>query len=151
MERQRFFVRTSLVRDEDLEHLDGLRHAPMLFQPLVAKQVELRITWVGGRTFAGAIDASRSERGRVDWRLASPDEVRWERADVPDEIAARLGALMRSLGLRYGAADLIRTPEGRHVFLEVNPGGELGMLERDLGLPIADAIAEALCAEEEIR
>jgi hypothetical protein len=26
----------------------------------------------------------------------------------------------------------------------VNPGGEWGMLERDLGLPISEAIAEAL-------
>jgi hypothetical protein len=39
---------------------------------------------------------------------------------------------------------LICTPAGEHVFLEVNPSGEWGMLERDLGLPIADAIAGAL-------
>ena len=40
--------------------------------------------------------------------------------------------------------DLIETPGGELVFLEVNPGGEWGMLERDLALPIADALAECL-------
>ena len=51
---------------------------------------------------------------------------------------------MSELGLVFGAIDMICTPAGEHVFLEVNPGGEWGMLERDLGLPIADAIARAL-------
>jgi len=45
---------------------------------------------------------------------------------------------------------LIRRPDGAHVFLEVNPTGEWGMLERDLGLPIADAIAEELIATDEV-
>jgi hypothetical protein len=52
--------------------------------------------------------------------------------------------LMAGLGLVFGAADLICTPSGEHVFLEVNPGGEWGMLERDLDLPISEAIAAAL-------
>ena len=51
---------------------------------------------------------------------------------------------MSDLGLVFGAVDLICTPAGEHVFLEVNPSGEWGMLERDLGLPISEAIAEAL-------
>ena len=56
---------------------------------------------------------------------------------------------MTELGLVFGAIDLICTPSGEHVFLEVNPGGEWGMLERDLGLPIADAIARALLRTED--
>ena len=47
-------------------------------------------------------------------------------------------------GLAFGAIDLIRTPEGGHVFLEVNPAGEWGMLEKELDYPIAEAIAGAL-------
>jgi hypothetical protein len=149
MEHQPFSVRTSLVRDEDLDHLDSLRHAPMVFQALVPKEVELRVACVGRRAFAGAIDASHSERGRVDWRSAHPDEVRWQAAELPAAIAVCLQALFERLGLCQGAVDLIRTPDGRHVFLEVNPVGEWGMLERELGLPIADAIAEELLNENE--
>jgi len=147
MEHQEFFVRTSRVRAEDLEHLDALRHAPMVFQALVPKAIELRVACVGRRAFAGAIDASRSERGKVDWRLARPDEVRWERAEVPDGVAARIFELLRAFGLRFGAVDLIRRPDGAHIFLEVNPTGEWGMLERDLGLPISEVLAEELVSE----
>jgi hypothetical protein len=146
MEASPFFVRTSRVRADDLAHLDDLRHAPMVFQELVPKALELRVACVGERAFAGAIDASRSERGQVDWRAARPDEVSWTRAELPADVAARLYALLARLGLRHGAVDLIRTPDARHVFLEVNPTGEWGMLERDLDLPIADALAQELTA-----
>lgn len=144
MDRSERFVHTTRLRDEDLDDLDGLRLSPMVFQELVPKRLELRVACVGARCLAGALDASRSARGQVDWRLASPEEVRWSAADVPPEVAARLTRLVAALGLVYGAVDLILTPEGEHVFLEVNPGGEWGMLERDLGLPIGAALSEEL-------
>nr|MCF4968340.1 MvdC family ATP-grasp ribosomal peptide maturase [Nostoc sp. CMAA1605] len=56
----------------------------------------------------------------------------------------RLREFMGRLELRFGAFDFIVTPDGEHIFLEVNPNGEWGMLERDLDYPIADAIAETL-------
>ena len=52
--------------------------------------------------------------------------------------------LCRSLGLRYGAADLILSTEGEYVFLEVNPGGQFLFVEIQAGVPISDAIADAL-------
>lgn len=142
------FVHTSAVGPEDLEELDGLRHCPMVFQEHVEKSHELRVVVVatkgGGRCFAGAIDATQSDAGRVDWRRAAPGEVQWRPGTLPDEISQRLIELVGALDLVYGAVDVIVTPEGRHVFLEVNPGGEWGMLERDAGLPIAAALADAL-------
>lgn len=138
------FVYTSLVTKEDLAEAAMLRHSPMVFQERIAKACELRIAFVNGRLFAGAIDASHSTMGQIDWRLASPEEARWERDEVPGKVASAIEALMSKLGLVYGAVDLIRTPDGEHVFLEVNPGGEWGMLERDLDYPISEAIADAL-------
>lgn len=145
------FVHTSVVRPEDLEDLDGLRHGPMVFQEHVDKAYELRVAVVatpggGGRCFAGAIDASRSDAGQVDWRKAAPAQAGWRPGPLPDDVATQLLALVAALDLVYGAVDLIVTPEGHHVFLEVNPAGEWGMLERDLGLPIAAALADALLA-----
>ncbi len=106
---------------------------------------------VGGRCFVGAIDASRSVAGQVDWRRARPEECRWEPGELPTQVEARLVRLVAALGLVYGAVDLIVTPDGRHLFLEVNPGGEWGMLEHELGLPIAAALAEALLTEDSPR
>jgi hypothetical protein len=36
------------------------------------------------------------------------------------------------------------TPEGRYVFLEVNPAGQYMWIESKLGLPITAALADAL-------
>jgi MvdC family ATP-grasp ribosomal peptide maturase len=138
------FVYTNRVRDEDLIDMEALRHCPMVFQELIPKACELRVAFVAGETFAGALDASGTSREQTDWRRVAPDECRWQKAQLPSEIAGSLQALMSELGLVFGAVDLIWTPSGEYVFLEVNPGGEWGMLERDLGLPISEAIAEAL-------
>ena len=138
------FVYTSRVREEDLTTAAALRHSPMVFQELIEKAYELRVAYVGGEVFAGALDATGTSRGRTDWRRAAPDECRWQKAQLPTEVSSSLQKLMSELGLVFGAVDLICTPSGEHVFLEVNPGGEWGMLERDLGLPISEAIAQAL-------
>jgi MvdC family ATP-grasp ribosomal peptide maturase len=140
------FVYTSRVTSRDLADLGLLRHSPMVFQEFIPKRRELRVVIVGNRLFAGAIQAEASARGQVDWRLAAPAEVSWQPAGVPRDVARRLIKLMSTLGLIYGAIDLIEKPDGELVFLEVNPSGEWGMLERDLGHPISECLAEALLA-----
>ena len=51
---------------------------------------------------------------------------------------------MRRLELQYGAVDFRVTPDGEHVFLEVNPAGEYLFIADRTDLPIAQAIAAAL-------
>ena len=131
---------TRRLRPSDLDMLDGLRHCPMMFQRFVPKAKELRIAWVDGSAFVGALDGAACG---VDWRYEAVD-AKWEPYELPEAVHARLAVLMQRLGLRQGAIDLIVTPNGDYVFLEVNPHGEWGMLERDLGLPIGDAITQAL-------
>jgi glutathione synthase/RimK-type ligase-like ATP-grasp enzyme len=144
MDAAQSFVYTSRVRAEDLAGAEALRHSPMVFQELIPKARELRVAYVAGQVFAGALDATGTSRGEIDWRRAAPDECRWQQAQVPAEVLSGLQTLMSELGLAFGAIDLICTPAGEYVFLEVNPSGEWGMLERDLGLPISEAIAEGL-------
>ncbi len=144
MDADKPFVYTSRVREEDLDDAEALRHSPMVFQELIPKACELRVAFVAGETFAGALDASDTSRGHIDWRRVATEECRWQKAQLPAQVVSGLQALMSELGLVFGAVDLIYTPSGEYVFLEVNPGGEWGMLERDLGLPISEAIAEAL-------
>src|SRR6266851_4864116 len=43
-----------------------------------------------------------------------------------------------------GALDFLVTPEGKWVFLEINPNGQWAWIEEETGLPIAAAIADAL-------
>ena len=138
------FVYTNRVREKDLAGAEALRHCPMVFQELIPKACELRVAYVAGEAFAGALDATGTSRGQTDWRRATPEDCSWQKYLLPAGVARSLQILMSELGLVFGAIDLICTPSGEHVFLEVNPSGEWGMLERDLGLPISEAIASAL-------
>lgn len=138
-------VFTTPLRPEDLEDLSGLRYCPMTFQERVAKQVELRVTVVGSQVFAASIDPTLTGRAAEDWRRDGVELIdHWKPYDLPVDIATRLVGLLDRFDLNYGAIDLIVTPEGRHVFLEINPAGEYFWLDRCPGLPISEAIADTL-------
>ncbi|MBD2201142.1 MvdC family ATP-grasp ribosomal peptide maturase [Calothrix sp. FACHB-1219] len=144
MEGSSFFLYTSVVKEEDLADLETLRYCPMVFQEQIPKQQELRVVYVNGQVFVGALDASKYNATTVDWRKGTAETCVWLNHQLPEEIIQRLQAFMGKFGLTFGAFDLIQTPSGEYVFLEVNPTGEWGMLERDLQLPISEAIADAL-------
>jgi glutathione synthase/RimK-type ligase-like ATP-grasp enzyme len=138
-------VFTNPLSARDLEQLDGLDLCPMTFQERLDKAVELRVTVVGERVMAAAIDSQVLPGARHDWRregLALIDA--WQPYTLPEPIQQGVLGLMDALGLNYGAFDFIVTPEGRHVFLEVNPAGEFMWLMRHPGLPIAEALADVL-------
>jgi len=144
MEGSAFFVYTNVVKEEDVLDAEGLRYSPMVFQELIPKSRELRVIYVAGNFFVGALDATTYSAKTMDWRLVTSAESPWEVDEIPEGVARSLDALMQKFKLKFGAIDLIKTPDDRYVFLEVNPTGEWGMLERDLGYPISEAIADAL-------
>lgn len=142
-----FFVYTSTVKEEDLQDAESLRYCPMVFQELIPKQQELRVVYVNGNVFVGALNADVYAAAKVDWRKPGVDVGAWQHHQLPDEVIRRLQALMAKFGLSFGSLDFILTPSGEYVFLEVNPVGEWGMLEKDLDLPIANAIADTLISQ----
>ena len=52
--------------------------------------------------------------------------------------------MVRGLGLRFCSADLVLTPDSRHVFLDLNPNGQWLWLELEAGLPLSAAMADLL-------
>jgi glutathione synthase/RimK-type ligase-like ATP-grasp enzyme len=136
---------TGLVSAETLANLDLIRITPGIFQERIDKSYELRITVIGSRIFAVKIDSQALAETQLDWRHAQHD-VAYEVATLPNEITMKINAFMQSLGLVYGAFDFIVTPDGRYVFLEVNPGGAYMWVEAATGLAITPALADALIA-----
>ncbi|MRG91487.1 MvdC/MvdD family ATP grasp protein [Polyangium spumosum] len=135
---------TRRLRRDDLARLDALRRGPMIFQEEIPKALELRVAWAGGAAWTGALDGKQCG---ADWRFSGAGA--WTPHVLDASIKKKLAALMRRLGLSQGCLDLIVTPSGETVFLEVNPTGEWGMLEAELGLPIAASIAETLLREND--
>lgn len=140
------FFPTTLIGESNLDGLAGLVYCPMIFQELIPKAYELRIIYINGIFFTGKINAGTSQRGKTDWRIATDVTLGWEVYTLPDTICTALTKMMQQLELFFGAIDMIRHTDGRYVFLEVNPQGEWGMLQRDLNYPIGETIAEQITA-----
>lgn len=126
---------------EDLDgREDSLRQAPVILQECVERGADLRITVVDDELFAANVESDVSRL--VDWR--ADRDVSYTRATVPDQLAQRLLALMRRLGLRTGSIDLRLGPDGTPYFFEVNPSGQFLFLELELDYPISATLARAL-------
>ncbi|MGW0801566.1 MvdC/MvdD family ATP grasp protein [Nonomuraea sp. NPDC002799] len=141
-------VYTTVVDRRALAGRSRIAHEPAILQPYVAKAVELRVTVVGRQVFAAEIASQDSPRTRDDWRHYDFTRARHSVHHLPDDVARRCVDLAAALGVSFGAIDLILTPDGEYVFLEINPNGQWGWIEDLTGLPISDAIADWLTAEE---
>lgn len=135
---------TRELTEENRDGLKAIIYAPQIFQNRLPKARELRAIVVGDEVFVGAIEAD----GSVDWRTNKPgEESPWTVGELTPPTREGALRLMEDLGLVFGAFDFIVTPEGDEYFLEVNPAGEWGWLQRDLDLPIAQAIAAELVGD----
>lgn len=136
-------VFTGLVTEAKLANLDLIRLTPGIFQTLVPKAYEIRATVVGSQIFSARIDSQAHAETKLDWRHR-PFEVDDQPIELPPHIETKIHEFMAAFGLTYGAFDFIVTPDGRYVFLEVNPAGQYMWVESETGLPITAALADAL-------
>lgn len=143
-------VPTSVLGANMLSDREALRWTPGIYQPLIEKAYEIRVTIVGRRIFATRINSQETERGKVDWREAQwqmpgqRSDLTFGRCKLPDSIRRSCLRLMKALGLVYGALDLIVTPDGQYLFLEINPSGQFLWVDHEVGYPLLDAMAEML-------
>jgi glutathione synthase/RimK-type ligase-like ATP-grasp enzyme len=141
-------IYTSRVTREHLAELERVRLTAHLFQPFIDKAFEVRATVIGQQVLAVAIESQRAAASQVDWR-ASYRDLRYRIYELPSELARQCVRLVERLGLVFGALDLIVTPDGDHVFLECNAGGQWEWLEEKTKLPFAATLAEVLIAGKE--
>lgn len=133
---------TRVLDDDDLADLRGIEVTTHLVQRWVPKAFEVRVIVLGHHLTAAAIHASNAA-SYVDWR-SDYDALSYELIEPPSDVTEGVHALMRSLGLVYGALDFVVTPEGEWVFLEVDPGGQYGWIESCTGAPLTSVLADLL-------
>lgn len=130
---------TQVIDAESLEDIADIAYCPMIFQPYLEKAYELRIVYLDGEFFTGKINNSED----ADWRIAR-GSYSWSAYELPEPVKLNLTSMMKEMGLYIGAIDMIRGRDGSYYFLEVNPQGEWGMLQKELGFPVAQRIADHL-------
>jgi glutathione synthase/RimK-type ligase-like ATP-grasp enzyme len=121
--------------------LESVALAPTMLQPYVDKAFELRCVVIGEKIFSAKMDSQADEKSRIDWRGGDPEH---EIFALPEEVEASIHRLMDSFGLNFASLDMIVTPEGEYVFLELNPNGQWLWLELELGLPLVESMADLL-------
>jgi glutathione synthase/RimK-type ligase-like ATP-grasp enzyme len=137
-------VFTTPVAEEHLRDDEAIQLAPVIYQELIPKAYDIRVTIVGKKVFSAAIDSQSVPSAKTDWRQSETEDLPHYAHKLPASVEAMCLAYMDELGLSFGALDLILTPKNEYVFLEVNSAGQWVWLEDRLNLPISQTIAEWL-------
>jgi glutathione synthase/RimK-type ligase-like ATP-grasp enzyme len=129
--------------------LDSVALAPTIFQPYIEKAYELRCVVMGDKIVTAKINSQDKESARKDWRAAAVEEgdVEHEAFDLPEPVQGALHRMMHSFEINFASIDMIVTPEGEFVFLDLNPNGQWLWLEEELGLPLVASMADVLTTE----
>jgi hypothetical protein len=143
-------VPTTILTEEMIAEPEILRWTPGIYQHYVEKLYEIRVTVIGRKVFPVRINSQETARGRVDWREAQrtprgkASDLTVCRVKLSQSVTRKCLALMRALGLVFGAIDLIATPTQEAVFIEVNEAGQFLWIEEATGLPLVDHVSEML-------
>jgi len=129
----------------DPGQLDSIGLAPAVFQEYVPKQREIRAVVIGSQVFAASVDSQAIPEARHDVRGAAA-KAGYEPCDLPASTRTALLDVVHGLRLRFCSADLVLTPDGQYVFLDLNPNGQWLWLEQEAKLPLSAAMADLLTA-----
>lgn len=141
-----FFAYASLLKAHHLNNTQSIAISPSLFQQYIKPKLELRVTVIGEKVFAAAID-SKSVKVKTDWRRISPDKQKWFIFDLPKELEQKCIALVKGYNLEFGAIDLIISEDDDVYFLELNANGQWVWIELITGLEMSKAMIELLSSE----
>lgn len=143
---RRYAPYTTTINENQLA--DDLRTAaaPAIFQEILPRAYELRLTAIGDHVFATRLDPPENPEAKVDWRLAvmRGETERMRSVPVPPRLEENVRQYLRLMGLVFGCFDIIVTPEDRHVFVECNESGQFLFVEDETGDAVLDAFVAFL-------
>lgn len=118
---------------------------PSLFQKEIEKDFEVRSFYIDGSFYSMAIFSQEDKQTEVDYRnynLSHPNRIC--SYHLPKEIQDKLKLLFKEIGLNCGSVDLIKSIDGKFVFLEINPVGQFGMVSRPCNYNLEYLVAKWL-------
>lgn len=133
---------THTVSRANLDAGAPIQCAPCILQERINKRSDIRITVIGNNIYSAEIITGENQD--VDWRAVDPAAITYRRHRIEVDLAERCQMMLSRLGLTYGAFDFILTPQGKYVFLELNPAGQWGWIEHELEYLITESIVQHL-------
>jgi glutathione synthase/RimK-type ligase-like ATP-grasp enzyme len=136
----RYAPYTTTVREDQLGDDPRTAAAPGIFQEIIPRVCELRVTAIGNRLFTTRLDLPQDEDAKIDWRLEIlKGGTKMRAASIPRPVEESIHAYLRDLGLVFGCFDILVTPDERYLFLECNEMGQFLFVEDETDVPILDA------------
>ena len=133
---------THVISNSDLHMLDTLVYAPCMIQERIQAKYELRITVIEDMVFSARLDLPKTSWD--DIHNTNDGQIIKTPINLTGDDEEKCKQLMASLGLKYGAIDLVVDNTGRMVFLEVNPTGDWYWIEKSTGLPITETMVKLI-------
>ncbi len=138
------FIFTNLIGNDVADEFNNIKYAPCLLQKYIHKSTELRVTVIGEKVFAVAIESQKTLYAIHDWRR-SQDNLPHRPFELPAGVECRCKNLVKKLGLEFGALDLIVTPDNEYVFVEINPNGQWAWIQQLCPeIPMRETLADLL-------
>ena len=137
-----FFVFTNAITATDLTAEEEIKISPSIFQQCLSPKVDYRVTVVGETVFPVRVEHQNQRSSHLDWRT-DKSEVRFIACSLPPEVEDLCRRYVKYNGLLFGAMDLIEH-NGSFFFLEINPNGEWGWLQKPNNIPIAEALCDLM-------
>ncbi len=140
---------TTILSKKTITHLNNNFH-PCLAQKYIDKDFEVRSFYLDGKFFSMAIFSQSDKQTQFDFR--NYNETHPSRRvpyKLPEYVEKKLKSFMVDLGLNSGSIDIIVNKKGRHIFLEVNPCGQFGMVSYPCNYYLEHEIAKYLIKNHE--
>jgi ATP-GRASP peptide maturase of grasp-with-spasm system len=148
IDNQAYFPYTEVVNEEFINALPE-HFFPSLLQEHLVKECEIRTFYLDGECYSMAIFSQKDAQTQVDFRRYN--KVKPNRNvpyKLPSDIEKQIKTFMQSVNLNTGSLDIIKTTDGRHVFLEVNPVGQFGMTSYPCNYQLEKKVAQWLAKHE---
>lgn len=136
------FIFSNSITYLNTEQFDSIKICPNIFQESIKPKTDYRVTVVGERVFSVKIVDKENIGISEDWRTRE-DGICFILEDLPKEIEELCRKFVKQNGLLFGAIDLVKRGNDFY-FLEINPNGEWGWLQKPHGIPIAEALADLM-------
>ncbi len=134
------FIYTNIINAKELRSLN-ISNAPIILQEALIPKIDIRVTVVDDTIYAVSIKKDGKGIDK-DWRTEK-NNLKFEETALPLKINNICIELIRQLGLKFGAIDLIYY-DNNYYFLEINPTGEWAWLLEHTKMDIDKKITNLL-------
>jgi len=139
-------IYTNLVTKDHVQSIPSVIFSPVILQEYIPKEVDIRINVFGHEVFATEIHSQKAVKkaNQIDWRRNVALDIPHLPHKLPTDVREKCRKLVNDCELQFAALDLILTPSGSYVFLEMNPNGQWAWIEPLTKQPLRKALIELL-------